>query len=436
MSYERKVMVKHSIASVVALALFGASRFIYSVIVSRRYGVETLGSANSLISQAFLMAIPLSFFAVALGKYGAEFLGRGDERGIKSIATVGLSFPLVGLVLLPLNFYGVFIAVLRALQLTLRSLLYGLHRGEVYAYSVAVGFLAFLLGFTMGNVYSPYLGLLGGISVFGIAYLVRQGSLGRPRREDIRLLTGYSSIAFLGTLSGVFLVQGPYFMTEKLAGSVEAGIVSASLSAAFMLTYLPQVLQSAIMPLYAYRYGKNDLEYVRLLAEKATAILGVVIALITFAGLLLGREVLTYLFGFSIGEEFYIALLAIELYVAYNPAIVALSSTRYVAEGTTASIFGVALSLFLWFLLVPATGAYGAMLGLLAGYGLIFGVVMLFARSRLGVRAFVYRPVIIALPLQALVFLSRYSLIPAVIVYVLLVRGELLGAWRSLRGQF
>lgn len=49
MSYERKVMLRHSIASIVALALFGLSRLIYSIVISRRFGVEVLGKVNSLI---------------------------------------------------------------------------------------------------------------------------------------------------------------------------------------------------------------------------------------------------------------------------------------------------------------------------------------------------------------------------------------------------
>ncbi|EHR78674.1 hypothetical protein OCC_05941 [Thermococcus litoralis DSM 5473] len=312
-------MLRHSIASIVALALFGLSRLIYSIVISRRFGVEVLGKVNSLISQAFLLAVPLSFFAVALGKYASEFLGRGEMEKIKSIATLGFSFPLAGLVLVPFNFYLAILAVLRALQLTFRSFIYGLHKGEVYAYTMIGAFVLFIGGFLSENYYLPYIGLLSGVAIFGFLYLFRERLFGKPSLETLKPLLRYSSFAFLGTVSGVFLIQAPYFLTEKLASPEAAGIVSASLSAAFLLTYLPQVLQSAIMPLYSYKYGKNEMEYVKRLAEDSTKLLSFIVALAVFILMLVGREILSLLFGFNLGREFYLTLMAVETYIAYNP---------------------------------------------------------------------------------------------------------------------
>ncbi len=141
------------------------------------------------------------------------------------------------------------------------------------------------MGFLFQNVFAPYLLFFGLIALFAAGYLVKFNLIGMPRGEEMRLLVSYSSFAFLGTLSGgVFLVQGPYFMGEYLAGPEVAGNVSAILSTAFLLTYLPpQVLQSAMMPpLFSYEYGRNEKNYVKLMAEETTSLLILIIAVVVF----------------------------------------------------------------------------------------------------------------------------------------------------------
>ena len=429
MSYEKKLMVRHSIASIIALALFGASRFIYSAVISRRFGVEVLGIANSLISQAFLIAIPLSFFAVALGKYASEFLAKGENSRIRSIATWGFSFPFLGILIAPFNIYLALLSTLRAFQLTFRSFIYGLHRGEVYAYAMILAFFFFLGGFISDNYYLPYIVLLLTTSLFAFFYLVKNGLFGRPKARDFKLLVNYSSFAFLGTLSGVFLVQGPYFLSEKLASPRVAGIVSASLSSAFLLTYLPQVFQSAVMPLYSYKYGKDEMDYVKRLAETSTRILSFFVAIIVFILILLGREILSIIFGFSLGNEFYLALMAIETYIAYNPSIVALNSTKYVKYGTVVALFGALVSSIFWLLLIAPFGEYGAVGGLFSGYLTILIGTALISRKKLGVSFSSYVPFVTALLFQSLIFMSKIAVLAGFGVYLILRKNEI---WESL----
>ncbi len=419
MSYERKLIIKHSFASVIALAVFGSTRFIYSVVVSRKYGVGALGSANSLISQAFLLAIPLSFFAVALGKYSSEFLGRGDAEKIKSIASISFLFPFLGLFLVPLNIYMGLISVFRALQLTVRNFFYGVHRGEIYAYVVILGFVAFLVGFMVANVYLPYILFLGLISIVTFGYLIKKRLIGKPAVNDIKLLTSYSFFAFLGTLSGVFLIQGPYFLSEKFGSAEIAGRVSASLSAAFLLTYLPQILQSAIMPLYSYKYGQNKMEYVKNLSELLTESLILITAVIVFSLLLFGRELLSFFFGFSLGEEFYIALIAVEIYIAYNPSIVALNSTKYVKIGSLIALAGAVVSLVSWTFLIPLFGEYGTMIALFLGYLTILLETAYISMKKLGVPPSVYKPLLVAVVFQSFVFISKIALVAGFIIFLL-----------------
>jgi|Deesub1362B_J571_1020462.scaffolds.fasta_scaffold00059_96 O-antigen/teichoic acid export membrane protein len=438
MSYEQKIILKHSLASIVALALFGLSRFLYSVVISRKFGLETLGSVNSLISQAFLLAIPLSFFAIALGKYTSEFLGRGEFERIKSISTISFSFPVLGLLLLPFNVYISILATLRAFQLTFRSFVYGLHRGEAYAYAIIFSFIIFLASFAFEDPYLPYIAMLFSIVLFSKVYIFKERFFGVPRFEDLRLLINYSAFAFLGTLAGVFLVQGPYFLSEKFGSSLIAGKVSASLSAAFLLTYLPQVLQSAIMPLYSYKYGKNEMDYVTSLAENTTRVLSLVIAFCVFALFLFGREILSLLFDFSLGSEFYLAVIAVEIYIAYNPSIIALNSTKYVKKGTVISVIGAMISLFFLSFLVPKFGEQGAMLGLIFGYSAIFIGVIYFAKRYLGVSMASYKPLLYALPLQMLIFVSKSVLSLGLLVYIFFMRkeiGEMMEMFKSFRSR-
>jgi O-antigen/teichoic acid export membrane protein len=438
MSYERRVLLRHSLASMVALGLTGLSRFVYSVAVSRRFGVEELGRANSLLSQAFLLAIPLSFFAVALGKYSSEFLGRERWQSIRAITGPSFILPLMGLLLIPVNLYLALIAVFRALQLTFRSFLYGVHRGEHYAYIILIAFSGFLAGFLVHSLYAPYLLFLGLISLIAFSYLAVFNLLGMPRREELRLLVSYSFFAFLGTLSGVFLIQGPYFLSERLGGAEVGGKVSAALSAAFLLSYLPQVLQSAIMPLFSYKYGRDEKDYVRRLSEETTAFLITTTALLVFLLMLVGRELLGLFFGFNVGNSFYLALIAMEVYIAYNPSIVALNSTAYVRTGTMISLVGAAVSLVSWLLLIPTQGAIGVMVGLILGYGAILLGTAIYAVRLLSVSSSVYRPLLIAVLLQLPVFLSKIPLLVGACVFVVYERkiiGEMISVFRSFRGR-
>ncbi len=438
MSYERRVLFRHSLASVLALGLTGLTRFLYSVVVSRRFGIEELGMANSLISQAFLLAIPLSFFSIALGKYASEFLGRGRRESIKSLTVPSFLLPLAGLLLVPLNLYLGLLAVLRGIQLTLRGFLYGIHKGEHYAYIITVAFLGFLAGFLFPNVFAPYVLFLGIVALLAGVYLVKFGFLGVPGKEELRLLLSYSAFAFLGTLSGVFLIQGPYFMSERLANPETAGQVSAVLSAAFLLTYLPQVLQSAIMPLFSYKYGQRDGEYVRLLAEKSTGLLILVTGLSVFVLMLFGRELLSIIFAFEIGPEFYLALMAMEVYISYNPAIVALNSTAYVKKGTSVAVLGAMLSLVSWLYLIPEFGPEGVMVGLILGYASILLGVAYYSRRFLGLSPGIYKPLVVLLTLQGLVFLSKYALFLGFMAFLIYEKNEIregLRILKSFRGR-
>ncbi|WP_324735548.1 lipopolysaccharide biosynthesis protein [Thermococcus sp. SY098] len=435
MSYERKVLIRHSIASIVALALFGISRFLYSIIISRKFGVETLGSANSLISQAFLVAMPLSFFAVALGKYSSEFLAKKDFEKIKSMTSISFSFPLIGILLAPLNVHLAILSVLRAVQLTFRSFVYGIHRGEIYAYIMILSFIPFVASFYSNDPYLPYIALLFTISSFAFIYLFKKGLLGKPRKYELHILLRYSSFAFLGTLSGVFLVQGPYFLSEKLGNALIAGKISASLSAAFLLTYLPQVLQSAIMPLYSYKYGKEELNYVKLLAEKTTELLSIFTAFVVFALLLVGREVISFLFGFNLGNEFYIALLAVEIYIAYNPSIVALNSTRYVKEGSFIATVGALVALITWIPLIRMLNEYGAVMGLLVGYLTILCGTAYLSHKKLKISPKSYKPLLFAIPLQLLVFISKIVLLIGILLYTLILKNKIKEGIKAFHGR-
>ena len=418
MSYERRVLVHHSLASMVALGITGLARLLYSILIARRFGVEILGLANSIISQSFLLAIPLSFFAVALGKYSSEFLGRNREESIRAITLPSFLLPLAGLVLLPFNAYMALLAVFRGIQLTLRGFLYGIHRGEHYAYIISVAFLGFLAGFLLPNPLAPYLMFLGVVSALAWAYLLRFRLVGRPCGEELKLITSYSAFAFLGTLSGVFLIQGPYFMSERLSGAEVAGVVSAVLSTVFLLTYLPQVLQSAIMPLFSYKYGKNERDYIRRLAEEITIFLLVVTSTTVFALMLFGRELLSLVFDFRIGPSFYIALMAIEVYIAYNPSIVALNSTSYVKHATAVSLTGAAVALISWLSFIPRFEDVGVMVGLLLAYASILAGVALLSKRFLGVSPSIYSHLLISLLLQAAVFVSKSLLLVGFIAFL------------------
>ncbi|ASI98180.1 lipopolysaccharide biosynthesis protein [Thermococcus celer] len=438
MSYERRVILRHSLASVVALGLTGLGRFLYSAMVARRFGLEELGTANSLLSKAFFIAIPLSFFAVALGKYTSEFLGTRGQDSIRSMTLPSFLLPLTGLFLLPVNAYLGIIAALRGVQLTLRSFLYGMHRGEHYAYIITLSFAGFLVGFLFQNVFAPYLLFFGLIALFAAGYLVKFNLIGMPRGEEMRLLVSYSSFAFLGTLSGVFLVQGPYFMGEYLAGPEVAGNVSAILSTAFLLTYLPQVLQSAMMPLFSYEYGRNEKNYVKLMAEETTSLLILIIAVVVFPLMFPGREILSATFGFDVGPAFYLGLMAVEVYIAYNPSIVALNATAYVRRGTLVALLGASTALASWFYLIPAFGAMGVMMGLMFGYGVILVGVAHYARILLGVSPRPYVSLAVALFLQSLAFLSRYAPLVGLPLFLLYNRREVregISLLRSFRGR-
>lgn len=438
MKYEKRILVKHSLASVIALGIMGITRFLYSAVVSRRFGVEELGLANASISKAFFIAIPLSFFAVALGKYASEFLGSGREDEVRSLALPSFLLPLAGLVLLPYSPYLALLSTFRAVQLTLRSFLYGIHRGEHYAYAILVAFVGFIVGLFLPDLFAPYLLFLGTVTVIAFAYLLRFGYLGKPDLSHLLLLASYSAYSFLGTLSGIFLVQGPYFMAEILGNAEVAGVVSAVLSTAFLLTYLPQVLQSAIMPLFSYKHGEGDESYVKELAEKTTVFLSFVTVSAVFVLMIVGRKLLELVFNFDVGPSFYIALMAVEVYIAYNPSIVALNSTAYVKTGTVISTLGALVALASWYVLIPGMGVEGVMVGLLMGYGAILVGTAINASRLLNVSPRIYAHLVVGLLLQSSVFVSSYALLPgfaAFLAYEWKTIKEIVGLIRPSRGR-
>ncbi len=73
-----------------------------------------------------------------------------------------------------------------------------------------------------------------------------------------------------------------------------------------------------------------------------------------------------------------------EVYIAYNPSIVALNATAYVRRGTLVALLGASTALASWFYLIPAFGAMGVMMGLMFGYGVILVGVAHYARILLG----------------------------------------------------
>ncbi|HII61936.1 lipopolysaccharide biosynthesis protein [Pyrococcus horikoshii] len=418
----KRVIVRHSIASVIALALFGGSRFLYNVIISRKFGVEVLGEINSLISQAFFLAGFLAFFSIGVGKYTAEFLGRGEKNRIKSIAGISFLSPLLGLVLMPINFSLALLSILRAIQLTFRSFIYGLHRGEVYAYSIMLGFTLFLLGF-LGDPLLPYYLFLATISVFGVVYLSREKLIGKPRINDFILLAKYSVWAFLGSASGIFLIQGPYFLTDILSGSESAGIVSAILSTAFLLSYLPQVVQSAIVPIFAYDYGKGSMETSKRLAEVSVEMLSIATAIIVFA-ILAFQPIIERIFRLKLGTLLLPALIGVEIYVSYNPLINLLSATKFIRSSSIYAISGSIVSLISWLLLIPKHGALGTLIGLIMGYSTIFALTLAKTVKEFGVKPRITVPLFLAIILQ---LLSKF------ISPIILVIAYLIIEWRKIR---
>ncbi|AAL81416.1 hypothetical protein PFDSM3638_06445 [Pyrococcus furiosus DSM 3638] len=405
----KKVMVRHSIASLVALGIFGGSRFLYNVIIGRKYGVETLGYTNSIISQAFFVAGFLAFFSVGLGKFTSEFLGKGEYNRIKKLTGISFTFPFLGLILIPLNFHVALLSVLRAIQLTFRSFIYGLHKGELYAYSVILAFPFFLLGFLDGPLL-PYYLLLGTIGIFSLSYLVSRSLIGLPGREDTKALIGFSTWAFLGTIAGIFLLQAPYFLTEKLAGNIEAGIVSVALSTAFLLSYLPQILQSAIVPLYAYDYAKGDDKAIKELAENSTLLLSLFSSLLVF-GLIFAKSFVEVLFNIKMGAELLLALIGVELYIAYNPLINLLTATKFVKKSAIFSLIGAMVSGIFWILLIPRLGAIGTLLGLTLGYAIIFALVLWESKRKFNINAKILKPTLLAIPLQLLSLKFPYTIL-------------------------
>ncbi|AEH24611.1 lipopolysaccharide biosynthesis protein [Pyrococcus yayanosii] len=433
--HRRRIIIRHSLASVVALAVFGGSRFLYNVIIGRKFGLEVLGWANSLISQAFFLAGFLAFFSVALGKYTAEFLGRGERGRIGRITSLSFAAPLLGLLLAPLNFSIAFLSTLRAFQLTFRAFIYGLHRGEVYAYTILAAFAAFLLGFLLPDPLAPYYLLLGTVTIIAIAYVARRGYLARPTKEDVALLISYSSYAFIGTIAGIFLLQAPYFLTEKLAGREASGVVAAVLSASFLLGYLPQVMQSAIVPLYAYDHGKRNVEAAKRLAKVSASFIQLATAVAVFLMILVGGPAIRILFGFTPGPEFYVSLLAVEIYVAYNPLINLLSATAYVKDSALVALSGAVVAGTSWLLLIPHLGPLGAPLGLLAGYAVIFFLTHAVVWKKFSLSPKVSEPLLLALPLQVVGFFSRPLALFLLLLYLMLERGKLEEALRLFRGR-
>ncbi len=130
--------------------------------------------------------------------------------------------------------------------------------------------------------------------------------------------------------------------------------------------------------------------------------------------------------------------MAIEIYIAYNPSIVALNSTAYVRYGTLVSGVGALAGVLLWAILIPRFQSLGAMVGLLAAYGIILIGTATLSKKLLNLNPGIYTQLLLTLLLQASAFTSKYLLAAAFLVFLYTQRktiNEIIKVFRAFRGR-
>jgi O-antigen/teichoic acid export membrane protein len=436
--------------TIVALVSSGLVPFGFNVLVGRRYGGPALGELSVALSVAlFLGQIPGTMSSAAT-KYIAESLG--GEQGVKArsvfqfllVLSAGFSLlvgvalviaaPFVGAVLKISTENVYFAAALvptYTLYLYFKSVYYGVQRVRSYLMNELISDVAFFaaLGAIVWLNVTPWLllpfvinnGLFAVIALRFFMPVLHGFDWGR-RCDRLAVLkycviNGSGTAASLGRWSLGIAIAGLFLSHQSV------GLFAAALTITAPLPLLPRAISLVTFATMARLHGAGQHASVRSLLQQSTEWLVFLLGLPFGLAIINASMILSVIFR----PQFAAAALAAQLIMlgafltdTSRPSIDALSSTEYVRIPTLASFVGLAVSLVMWFGLIPIYGINAAALGFAVGALVTGGIPAYYAYRHIGTRPVVFiRPVAMLLLLLVLMTAAgRFALLASVIFVV------------------
>ncbi len=436
--------------TIVALVSSGLVPFGFNVLVGRRYGGPALGELSVALSLAlFLGQIPGTMSSAAT-KYIAESLG--GEQGVRARsvfqfllvlsaafsvlvgAALAIAAPIVAAALKITTEYVYLAAALvptYTLYLYFKSVYYGVQRVRPYltnelvsdaAFFVALGAIIFLnatpwllLPFVINN------GLFALIALRFFLPVLHGFDWGRrcDRMAVLKycVINGSGTAASLGRWSLGIAIAGLFLSHQSV------GLFAAALTITAPLPLLPRAISLVTFATMARLHGAGQHASVQSLLQQSTEWLVFILGLPFGLAIINASLILSIVFR----PDFAAAALAAQLIMLgafftdiSRPSIDALSSTEYVRIPTLASFAGLAVSLIMWFGLIPAYGINAAGLGFAIGALVTGGIPAYYAYKRIGTHPSVFvRPVGMLLLLLILMSAAgKFALLASLIFVV------------------
>ena len=376
--------------SALGVAVAGAARFGYSVLVGRLDGTEALAAVNAGISLALLAGM---LWPAATGAAASKFLAREAGTGGGADAAAGhlarRTMVTGGVLAVAASLAAVVVldagpgraVVVGALTLAssaylfVRGVQYGTFRvaqatsWEAVSAALALVLLAgVLLAGWDGALLVP---LAVGYATYAVAGWPR-GARGRPARAQRREMDAFVAWAVVGNLASAGLLQLSVVAAAVADTPHRAGLYAAAVSLATPASMLARALAQALFPAMARAAGRGDGALVRAQTDAATR--GLVTLVVAVFGVLLlaARPLLRLVYGPGFVEGavvLQVALAAVLLSTVSVPAVASLTSGTAGGIRTSAAMSsaGFATGAVVMALAAPGSGTTGIALGLLSG---------------------------------------------------------------------
>ncbi|MHB8510995.1 MAG: lipid II flippase MurJ [Actinomycetota bacterium] len=390
-------VARNTALSLVAIFVLGASRFIYNIIVGRRFGAVVLGQVTLATNAALFASLLISGgWQASTARYVAQALGRGSPAQANAIYRRTLYHNTAG---------GVVVGALLAIALSkipginlssrdvmlsaailftynayqhLKAAMYGFARVKEYLGFETIASLAMLAGLVIvaiahsrGSVLLP---ISIGYALFCVLALVK---LGLPHSEPLdpelwKEMRSFTLLAVIGTIASAgFLNLSPVF-AGHYDTRVALGHFGAAITLVIPVYYFPRALSLALYPSIAFRHGQNRRDSVRSQLDTSGHALMVLLCPPTAIAAVLAGPILHLLFGASYqsgADILSLMMAATYLSVIQVPYVTTLSGTekRWYKVPVLASVGGFALGVALWVILGRRYGATGIAWGYLIG---------------------------------------------------------------------
>jgi len=436
-------MLRKVLLTGIAFVAFGLTKFLFNILVIRRFSPALLGEINQTLS--LFLFIPV-FYAPGLGtvvsKFASEFRGANDPQKARQvfsfcfILAAGLAIVLTLAVAAAYPYLAAGrrvewkivgalapMLLLYSLYVFLRTSYYGFDRVGLYLRNEIISSTVFfaVLGAAVATR-SVTLAVLpfASHSVVFVALAIRDlgdqfrfGEMLAGISREIRRWGHFFFCTIINSLAGPGAFHLGIVLTGRLTGNPETtGYYSLLIYSLQPLNLLPVAVSTVLMPTISHHYGAGRIEESVESAMRAFRPLFLVMMFIWGVGAVFGREIAAGISATSSPEiliAFEVILAGVCLYLMTAPPSVLLNATRHISVIALGGAAAFAAALAIWWTTVPAAGLIGAA----AGYGALQLGKGLWAAVAAG-RIFEWRPRVGAIRAPALasaaIVLGAFSL--------------------------